>query len=204
MWPFGVTITLLFAAMGLTSCTSGNGGGKAALSSSPAVVMPSENPFMSPTPTRTTPPPGAIGVPMVSGGITLTVLSAADVPSVSMREPGAELGKATGPFRPTAPPPRTRFIAVRTHVVNGTGDGVDFGCSVIVATSVWDDHGNEYNDSGELDVIQGNPPCFVDLPAGGQTDLTFVYNVPAAAHIVAWRFSDFVSHQIPTTVPVDL
>lgn len=196
------------AAAVLATLAGCGGGAGAAAAPTAGVVVPSVNPFASPSPTPTMPPPVAVGQPMTNGDFTLTVTSARVVESEEMRQPGPTLGSATGPFLPTRPPVGTKFIDVRTHLVNGATEGVDVSCEVVLYTQLVDDRGTLYDDrEAEPDLLPGNPPCHVDLPPGGQEDVTWLYDVPTSAHIVAWRFGDFRSwsgRRAPATVEVDL
>lgn len=194
----------VLAVIALAGCS---GSSKAA--SAPTtddVVVPSVNPFVSTAPAPTTPPPVAVGQPMTNGDFTLTVTSARDAASEAMLNAGPTLGTASGPAVLRLPPAGSRFIEVRTHLVNNGTEGADVVCEVVLAMQLVDDRGTLIGDDHleEPDVIPGNPRCHVDLPPGGQEDVTWLYYVPAGAHIVAWRFKQFQGSPVFSTVRVDL
>jgi hypothetical protein len=75
-------------------------------------------------------------------------------------------------------------------------------CAYPVATDVVDDTGRKYGTVKDLYKVVGNPPCNARAGAGSRLDITFVYQVPARAQIVAFEFRDVTDPSGPKRATV--
>jgi hypothetical protein len=53
-----------------------------------------------------------------------------------------------------------------------------------------DDQSHQYAPMDELFKLKGNPQCDETVEPGQAADMTWVYRVPAEAHMVSWEFQE--------------
>ncbi len=63
-------------------------------------------------------------------------------------------------------------------------------CAYPITTNVVDHSGRKYGPVKDLYEVIGNPPCNARAAPGSGLDITFVFQVPTRARIVAFEFRD--------------
>lgn len=148
------------------------------------------------TPDSTQPPaaPDAVdvGVKTTSGGIDIVVNSFATVPNYTTLYNQDE--------ETVQPRQGAKFVRVETTVVNNRKGGIDLTCSYPVAAKVVDINEREFDPVDDLYKLPGNPGCNDQLQPGFDSQMTWIYEVPASADILAFGFQDV---DLERTLPSD-
>ena len=144
----------------------------------------------TPTPAPT-PEPKSVGEQVSNGGITLTVKAARTASSIELNESNFQPGSGNEKYTKTPAGDGAKFVVVQTHVVNNAKTSLDLTCSLPVSTRLVDDKERQFDPIDDLYKIKGNPECNDQLQPGFESDMTWVYRVPATANVVGWAFQDF-------------
>jgi hypothetical protein len=177
--------SVALAAAVLTAVAT-NGCGSPAPTSTVTVEVQTE----APTPSPTT-EPKSVGEQVSNGGITLTVKAARTASSIELNESGYQPGSGYEKYTKTPAGDGAKFVVVQTHVVNNAKKSLDLTCSLPVSTRLVDDQERQFDPIEDLYKIKGNPECNDQLQPGFESDMTWIYRVPASANVVGWAFQDF-------------
>jgi hypothetical protein len=166
----------------------------------------------SPTPAATPQPgvPSHIGQPATNLAVGVTVTSVTVVPTIALNQSGYRPGSGYDAYTETPAGDGEKYVLVATHVTNNSQKAMDLACAAPLKTSAKDDQGHEYAPMDQLFKFKGNPQCDEAVEAGQTTDMTWIYRVPADAHMVGWEFQEtnggfFTLHRkdLPTLVELE-
>lgn len=194
------SITLTCTALALMAVAGCGGGGDStaahqsqddAAASSVADMTNSMKQTTEAAPSTSAVPAAAqIGQQVTAGGVTLTVTSAAPVPSISMNETNYDSSSPYAKFTNETPPAGAEYFAVATHVTNNSQVSMDLTCSYPIATKLVNAQQQQYDPIESLYKLKGNPKCNAQLGPGFSNDMTYVYMVPAGTQVLGWAFAD--------------
>lgn len=160
----------------------------AACSSAPAPAGTSAAPA-APPPT-TAAPLAQVGQILTNRGVQLTVKSVRAADSIEMNMSNMRQGSGFEKFTTRKPDTGGKFVIVETHIANQGGRSMDLTCGLPVTTAVADTADRNFDAIRELDRYRGNPECNKMLQPGFESDMTYVFMVPASASIVRFGFYD--------------
>jgi hypothetical protein len=183
-----LALTVFTATLAVAGCGSP--------ASAPPVTVQVET--ATPTPSAT-PEPSKVGEQVSNGGITLTVKAARTTTTIDMNESGFKPDSSYAKFTKTPPGNGAKFVVVETHVVNNAKTSLDLTCSLPVNTKLVDDQQRQFDAIDDLYKLKGNPECNDQLQPGFESDMTWVYRVPANATVVGWAFQDLTESAAPPT-----
>ena len=133
-------------------------------------------------PTQTThevPPAGGISQTVVNGGITLTVDTVSQPPTIERNRKGT-----------VAPQPGAKFVQVETTIKNTGNKSVDLTCGYPIANKLWDAGKRQFDTVDALYELPGNPGCTDNLQPGFSSKMSYVYEVPQDAVAEFFGFAD--------------
>lgn len=179
------------ALLALAGC-GGNGNASTAQSSETDAAASMTNPMKQTTSPATSAPPAAaqVGQAVTNGGVTLTVTSAAAVPTIAMNQAMTDNTSPYAKFAAVPPPAGAKYVAVTVHVTNNSQVSMDLTCGYPIANKLVNAQQQQYDAIEDLYKLKGNPKCNNNLQPGFSSDMTYVYAVPATSQIVGWGFAD--------------
>lgn len=133
---------------------------------------------------------GAVGQAMTNGGVTLTVLGARVADIIELNESNYAQGSGNETYTQVPPDAGGKFVIVDTHIVNNGQVSMDLTCSYPIATALVDDRDRQFDTIDSLYEIRNNPECNSQLQPGFESDMTYIYMVPADAKITGFAFRD--------------
>lgn len=202
-----VAIVVSCAGLTLTACGSSNSSDDASASSSLAPYTPGDvvnNAVESDAAERSADASasasaaaasaaaatGSIGRSMTNLGVTLTVTSAGPVPSIEMNESNYRAGSPNATFTTKTAPAGAEYYAVTVHITNNAQESMDLTCGYPIRNKLVNSRQQNYDPIDDLYKLQGNPGCNDNLQPGFESDMTYVYEVPAGSAILGWGFAD--------------
>ena len=154
--------------------------------------------------------PSRVGQPATNVGVAVTVNSVTAVPTIALNQSGYRPGSGYDTYTDTPAGAGDKYVMVSTHIVNSESKPMDVSCGVPLKTFAVDDQGHQYPPMDQLFKFKGNPQCDEAIEPGQAADMTWIYRVPAAAHMVSWQFQEnnggfFTLHRndSPTLVRLD-
>lgn len=164
----------------------------------------------SPTTAPESAAPSRVGQPATNVGVAVTVNSVTAVPTIALNQSGYRPGSGYDTYTDTPAGTGEKYVTVSTHVVNNEAKPLDLSCGVGLKTFAKDDQGHQYAPLDQLFKVKGNPQCDEAVEPGQGADMTWIYRVPADAHMVSWQFQEnnggfFTLHRndSPTLVQLD-
>lgn len=154
--------------------------------------------------------PSRVGQPATNVGVAATVKSITAVPTIALNQSGYRPGSGYDTYTDTPAGAGEKYVTVLTHIVNNESKPMDLSCGVPLKTFAVDDKGHQYAPMDQLFKFKGNPQCDEAVDPGQAADMTWIYRVPADAHLVSWQFQEnnggfFTLHRndTPTVVQLD-
>lgn len=139
----------------------------------------------------------------VSGGITVSVASIKESPSV-VYEGGTQSEETPdGNRRQVDAEPGATFLMVDTEVTNESKGPIDLTCGWPIDASVINSDEQRFTPIDGLSQIKGNPECNDQLQPGFRDEMQWIFLVPEDDEIVEFEFadvSDFEVSQAPAVV----
>jgi len=143
------------------------------------------------TPTTASAPPLAqVGETLTNRGVQLTVKAVRSAETIEMNQSGFRPGSGYEKYTEVQPDPGGKFVIVETHVVNKGRRSMDLTCSLPITTAVADIEDRMFDPIQDLYQLRGNPECNKLLQPGFESDMTYVFMVPATATVVRFGFYD--------------
>jgi hypothetical protein len=153
-------------------------------------AVPSSSAAATSSPASDEPDVGEVGQIVSNRGVTLTVTGARVWDSIELNKSSYQAGSGYETWTPTAPDPGGKFVVVETHIVNNAMVGMDLTCSYPIRNVLVDTRDRQFDSIDSLHELRGNPECNYQLQPGFESDMIYVYLVPADAQIKGWAFSD--------------
>ena len=154
--------------------------------------------------------PSRVGQPATNVGVAVTVNSVTAVPMIALNQSGYRPGSGYDTYTETPAGAGDKYVVVSAHVVNNEAKPLDLSCGAALKTLAKDDQGRQYAPMDQLFKFKGNPQCDEAVEPGQAADMTWIYRVPADAHMVSWQFQEnnggfFTLHRSdsPTLVQLD-
>lgn len=160
-------------------------GGRSAFEAAAAPPTTTAVPTTTPAPTS-----AEVGDTVTNGGITLTVTGARVAETIEMNESNFRPGSGYEEYTTTEPDAGGKFIVIETHIVNNAQVSLDLTCSLPVNTVLVDTMNREFDSIQDLYKVRGNPECNNQLQPGFESDMTWIYMIPASATVLGWGFTD--------------
>lgn len=129
-----------------------------------------------------------IGATAVSGGVEMKLLEAGEQPTISFDTCGD--GCSNGSYAPQAPDANTKYWVVKVEVTNNTSSPMDITCSYPYEIAALNSKNQKYTPIKDLYKIEGNPECNAQLQPGLTSTVTYPFQVPLDAKMVALAFRD--------------
>ena len=134
--------------------------------------------------------PSRVGQPATSVGVAVTVTRVAAAPSVALNQSGYLPGSGYDTYTDTPAGAGEKYVLVSTHITNNQAKPLDLACGMPLKTFATDDQGHRYAPKDQLFKLKGNPQCDEAIEPGQAGDMTWIYRVPADAHVVSWQFQE--------------
>jgi hypothetical protein len=134
--------------------------------------------------------PSRIGQQATNLGAAVTVTSVTAAPSIALNQSGYRPGSGYEAYTDTPAGAGEKYVLVSAHVVNNEQKPMDLSCAVPLKTFAMDDQSHQYAPMDQLFKLKGNPQCDEAVDPGQAADMTWVYRVPAEAHMVGWEFQE--------------
>jgi hypothetical protein len=148
-----------------------------------------------------------IGESVRTGGIVIALLDAHESESVRLNKSGYRAGSGLDVLSDVSAGPGAKYVTLQTRVLNDGNESIDLTCGGPIYTHAIDSRGRKYDHIGKLYDIPGNPECNANLQPGFESDMTWIYRVPATAKVTSFDFrdiSDFSAKAETVTVAVHL
>lgn len=132
-----------------------------------------------------------VGQVVSNRGITLTVTKVSAPATIDMNESNMRPGSGYEKYTKTsAAQLNAKYIRIDTHVVNDAQVSLDLTCSLPITTKLVDVQNRNFDPIQDLYKLKGNPECNTQLQPGFESDMSYVYEIPASATVTGWAFQD--------------
>ncbi len=133
---------------------------------------------------------GEVGQTMTNEGVTLTVTAARVADVIELNQSSYQQGSGYETYTQVPPAAGGKYVIVDTHIVNDGQVSMDLTCSYPIATVLVDDRDRQFDTIDSLYEIRDNPDCNAQLQPGFESEMTYIYMVPADANISGFAFRD--------------
>ena len=175
-------IVLAIVAVALSGCST------TATATVTKTVTASAQSSSSPSASKATASTNGIGATHTSGGITATLLSAGEQPTISYDTCGD--GCSNGTYAPKSPSAGQKWWVATFNITNNTKDPIDVTCSAPVTVKAVNSKGQRYTPIDSIYQVQNNPKCDFELQPGNSEKALFPFEIPSSADVVAVGFYD--------------
>jgi hypothetical protein len=215
MSRFSTLIITALAVIGatLSGCSSDDSSAAPATVTKTITVTATTGAGSSATTVSTSSPaaqsPNGVGQTFTNRGATVTFIEATAAGSIKLNQSNYRADSPNAVFTDTPARAGAQYIVVKTHIVNNAKLSMDLTCSLPINTRLLDDQNRQFDPIDGLYKIEGNPECNSQLQPGFEADMTWIYEVPTTATIVAWGFEELTDPSTlgtnrPTMVPIQL
>ena len=146
------------------------------------------NPQEDPNDTGSNTDASGTGETAVSGGVEMKVLEAGEQPTISFDTCGD--GCSNGQYGPKTPDANTKYWVAKVEVTNNTSSPMDITCSYPYEIVALNSKNQKYTPIKNLYQVEGNPECNARLQPGLTSTVTYPFQVPLDAKMVAIAFRD--------------
>lgn len=146
------------------------------------------NPQEDPNDTGSNTDASGTGETAVSGGVEMKVLEAGEQPTISFDTCGD--GCSNGQYGPKTPDANTKYWVAKVEVTNNTSSPMDITCSYPYEIVALNSKNQKYTPIKNLYQVEGNPECNAQLQPGLTSTVTYPFQVPLDAKMVAIAFRD--------------
>ncbi|MCF2561021.1 DUF4352 domain-containing protein [Bifidobacterium boum] len=134
------------------------------------------------------PQQGQIGQTVDNGGIEMKLISASEQSTINYDTCGD--GCSNGSYAPKSPDANTKYWVAVVEVKNNTKQPLDITCGYPYEIKALNSDNQQYTPIENLYQVQGNPECNVSLQPGLSAQVTYPFQVPLDAKMVALAFRD--------------
>ena len=131
---------------------------------------------------------GQIGQTVTNGGIEMKLVSAGEQSTISYDTCGD--GCSNGEYAPKNPDANTKYWVATVEVKNNTRKPLDISCGYPYEIIALNSESQQYTPIQDIYQVQGNPECNAQLQPGLDTRVTYPFQVPLDAKMVAIAFRD--------------
>ncbi|MBM6982042.1 MAG: DUF4352 domain-containing protein [Bifidobacterium thermophilum] len=134
------------------------------------------------------PQQGQIGQTVDNGGIEMKLISASEQSTINYDTCGD--GCSNGKYAPKSPDANTKYWVAVVEVKNNTKQPLDITCGYPYEIKALNSDNQQYTPIENLYQVQGNPECNASLQPGLSAQVTYPFQVPLDAKMVALAFHD--------------